>query len=59
MNYDITYCCNSECPFKDCERHLNKIDQQTHRTVSISNFDGVCRRYIGWLVDEVRKEEPT
>lgn len=57
MNYDITYCANGECPYTDCERHLSKVEPETNRAISIANLSGVCRLYIGYLVDEVRKEE--
>ena len=57
MNYDITFCCNKKCPFKDCERHLSQVKQPAPKGyISVANFDGVCRRYIGWLVNEVEKE---
>ena len=52
---DRTYCINTECPFKDCDRHLSKIQSGTGY-VSIANFDGVCERYIGYLVDELNEE---
>ena len=57
MNYDITYCTYAGCPFKDCERHLTRLEKQTNRTVSIADFRGTCRLYIGLLIDEVREEE--
>ncbi len=56
---DITYCINKQCPFKDCERHLSRISDAAIRGkgyVSVSNFDGVCRRYISYLVDLVEEE---
>ena len=52
---DRTYCINAECPFTDCDRHLSKIQSKTGY-VSIANFDGVCERYIGYLVDELNEE---
>lgn len=57
---DITYCINTYCPFKDCERHLCKAEkayEQGQRYISVASFDGVCRRYISLLVDEVAKEQ--
>ena len=53
---DITYCVNSACPFKDCERHSSKISDACIKGkgyVSVANFDGVCRRYISHIVDEI------
>lgn len=55
---DITYCINNNCPFKKCERHPSKISKAAlHGTgyVSVANFDGVCRKYIGYLVDELKR----
>lgn len=52
---DITYCINSLCPFKDCERHPSKISKAAMNGkgyVSVANYDGVCRRYISHLVEE-------
>ena len=57
---DITYCINGQCPFEECERHPSKIaeaQKQGQRFVSVANFDGVCRKYIGHLVDEVERGE--
>lgn len=55
---DITYCINGQCPFEECERHPGKIAEaarQGRGYVSVSNFDGVCRKYIGHLVDEAER----
>ena len=50
MSRDMTYCVNAECPFKDCERHSCHIDKKW-QFVSLAAFDGVCRRYIDYLVE--------
>lgn len=52
---DITYCVNAACPFKDCERHMSWIADACMKGmayVSVGNFDGVCKRYIAYLVEE-------
>lgn len=49
---DITYCKNSQCPFEDCERHLKNMPKDA-QYVSVASFDGICRDYIGYLVDEI------
>lgn len=58
---DITYCINARCPFKDCEKHLSKISDaciNVRGYVSVSNFDGVCKRYISYLVEhECRRKD--
>ena len=53
---DITYCVNSDCPFKNCERHLSK-NIKGKGYVSVANFDGVCRRYISYLADEITQQK--
>lgn len=46
-----TYCINGNCPFKSCKKHL-KHCRSKKRKVWVANYDGVCRKYISWLVDE-------
>lgn len=53
---DKTYCANGSCPFKDCDRHLCKAPKKKGMMVSIAALDGVCRRYIGYLVDKISEE---
>ena len=48
---DRTYCDNTSCPFKDCDRHFSNIKVST--LVSVASFGADCRRYIG----SVRSEE--
>lgn len=59
MSCYITFCTYAGCQFKDCERHLTNIEKQTNRTVSIADFRGTCRRYIGLLIDGLSEEGPT
>jgi hypothetical protein len=58
---DITYCLNSRCPIKDCERHSSKIRKAAREGkgyVSVADYTGTCRKYIGHLADyrEVKTE---
>ena len=56
--YDVTYCAYKDCPFKDCESHLiHTKDFPVGTLASVADYSGTCRRYIGWLVDKVSKEE--
>ena len=56
--YDVTYCDNAGCPFKDCESHLIHTKKFPAGTmISLANYAGTCRQYIGWLVDKVSKED--
>lgn len=48
----ITYCVNSDCPFKYCERHMANIQVKSGE-YSFADFDSVCERYIRYLVSEV------
>ena len=51
----MTYCINSECPFRDCEKHLSK--SKSKGKVYVANFDGICKRYIAYVLEEVNKNE--
>lgn len=48
-----TYCVNSNCPFTDCEKHLSNVKSETNDHVYIANVDGVCRKYISYLIDNI------
>lgn len=54
MNHDMTFCCNMNCPFRDCDRHLIHVPP-TAPYVSMANFDGTCHRYISNLVHELEE----
>ena len=47
----MTYCINSECPFRDCEKHLSK--SRSKGKIYVANFDGICKRYITWMLKEI------
>ena len=55
MNRDMTYCINAKCPYTDCERHVSQLAGE-RGTFSFANFDGVCRKYICYIVDSIQKE---
>ncbi len=50
------YCCNHECPFDDCDKHI-KWTKVNNGLYVLCDFDATCRRYISWLVSEVKKYE--
>jgi hypothetical protein len=52
---DITYCINPNCPFTDCERHPLQLEGKKGE-FSFAALDGVCRRYIGYLI-EINEEK--
>ena len=55
--YDVTYCAYKDCPFNDCESHLTHTKTFPIGTmISVADYRGACRRYIGYLVDKASKE---
>ena len=52
---DITYCINADCPFKDCDRHLCRLQRKDGK-VSIAALDGTCRRYLSYLLEVIENE---
>ena len=50
----MTYCANKSCPFNNCDKHLDNAPKSGY--VTIAWLDGVCRDYIGWIVDEASRE---
>lgn len=50
---DRTFCINDDCPFTDCDRHYKHVEG-VNCLVSLADFSGTCRRYISWIVDEVK-----
>ena len=50
---DITYCANKDCPFSDCNRHLDNAPR--NGMVTMAWLDRTCRDYIGWLVYKIER----
>ena len=53
---DITYCSNTDCDNKSCERHHTRISKAAidgKGYVSVSDFAGICREYIHSVLLEV------
>lgn len=49
-----TYCINSSCPFKKCDKHvwqLRNIKDKTQK-ISVAAFDGVCEKYLTYVLKE-------
>lgn len=54
----MTVCINGTCPFEDCSHHPGRLKGMPRDdTVTVMSLDAVCRRYIGWLVDELAGRE--
>ena len=49
---DITYCSSIDCPSKECKIKVLNNKFETGDLISIADFSGTCRFYIGWLVYE-------
>ena len=47
MNYDMTYCTSTDCPYTDCARHLEHLIKEKEGTFAKHEAD--CRKYLGWL----------
>ena len=54
---DITYCASADCPSAECKIKVNNNKFQPGEIISMADFSGVCRFYIGWLVDQVSEDE--
>ena len=56
---DITYCDNTDCPNKKCDRHPTKISRAAidgRGYVSVANFGGTCRWYLGYLLEKIQND---
>lgn len=43
----MTYCNSTDCPYTDCERHLEQLTKQDKGT--FVKYEAECRKYMGWL----------
>ena len=57
MNRDITFCSSTDCPSTECKIKVLNNKFEPHEIISIADFSGVCRFYIGWLVTMIESEE--
>ena len=54
---DITYCSSTDCPSKECKIKVLNNKFKPGEIITMANFEGQCRFYIGWLVDEIEEVE--
>lgn len=54
---DITYCTSIGCPSKECRIKVANNRFQPGDIISMADFSGTCRFYIGWMVDKIEAEE--
>lgn len=52
---DVTFCTSLDCPSKDCKIRITNNKFEPHEIISMADFSGVCRYYIGWLL--IHEEE--
>lgn len=57
MNRDITFCSSTDCPSAECKIKLSNNKFEPHTIISIADFSGVCRFYIGWLLAGVENND--
>ncbi len=54
---DITYCTSTDCPSEECKIKVLNNKFNPGEVISMADFSGVCRFYIGWLVDEIEEAD--
>lgn len=54
---DVTWCTSFDCPSKDCKIHIRNCMANPGELVSMADFSGVCRYYVGWVLSEIEKGE--
>lgn len=58
MTYrDITFCSSTDCPSKECKIRVLNQKFPPGTIISMADFSGTCRFYIGWLVDRCERGE--
>ena len=58
MNNRKIYCINTTCPFTICEKHLNKLKPTKYKEayVKVADYDGVCRDYISYVLNNIKEK---
>jgi len=54
---DITYCASTDCPSTDCKVKIQNNKFQPGEIISMADFSGVCRYYIGWVLAQIEDGE--
>lgn len=54
---DITFCASPDCPSKDCKIKIQNNKFQPKEIISMADFSGVCRYYIGWVLAKIEDGE--
>lgn len=53
---DITFCSSTDCPSKECKIKILNNTFEVGDLISIADFSGTCRFYIGWMVSGAKQE---
>lgn len=54
---DVTYCASVDCPSTECKIKLKNNDIPDGTIISMADFSGTCRFYIGWLLEKIEDGE--
>ena len=56
---DVTYCASADCPSTECKIKLtnNKSKFEPGEIISMADFSGMCRFYVGWLLTKIEDGE--
>ena len=54
---DVTYCVSSDCPSTECKLKLKNNDIPAGTIISMADFSGTCRFYVGWLLEKIEDGE--
>lgn len=61
MDNQKTYCVNADCPFKECDKHLQQLKKVKDKSgyIKVASLDSVCKDYLYYLLDEIEKRKVT
>ena len=53
---DVTFCASPDCPSKECKLKVENNKFEPGEIISIADFSGVCRFYIGWVLCQMEEQ---
>lgn len=53
---DVTWCVSADCPSEDCRIHIRQCKAKPGELVSMADFSGQCRYYVGWVLEQIESE---
>lgn len=56
---DMIYCVSSDCPYKWCNKSAHQFDgdPDKRKAINTANLQGICRRYVYWVANQIDKEK--